>query len=273
MRLGIFAKTFPGTDAASVLAQVKAAGFETAQYNMACSGLPPMPDEIAPDVAVAIASASKGHGVPLCAVSGTYNMAHPDPSVRADGLRRLEVIAGACATMGTGLITLCTGTRDPDDQWRHHPDNASPEAWRDLLAEMEKAVAIAERYDLRLGVEPELANIVSDASKARQLLEEIASERLVIVIDPANLFEQTTLDEQHRLVAEAVELLADRIVMGHAKDRAPDGGFATAGKGVIDFAFYLGRLHKAGFRGDLVAHGLGADEAAGVAAFLRGLVA
>jgi sugar phosphate isomerase/epimerase len=273
MRLGIFAKTFAGSDPASVLAQVKQSGFETAQYNMACSGLPPMPDEIARPVAAAAAAASKQHGVALCAVSGTYNMAHPDPSVRADGLRRLEVVASACSAMGTGLITLCTGTRDPDDQWAHHRDNASPEAWRDMLAEMEKAVEIAERHDLRLGIEPELANIVSDAAGAQRLLSELGSDRLAIVIDPANLFERATRAEQHRLVAQAIDMLAHRIVMGHAKDRAPDGGFATAGKGVIDFAFYTDQLRKAGFQGDLVAHGLGADEAAGVAAFLRGLPA
>jgi sugar phosphate isomerase/epimerase len=273
MRLGIFAKTFPGTDPDRVLSQVSAAGFETAQYNMACSGLPSMPEEIALDLAEAVAAASRMQGVPLCAVSGTYNMAHPDAAARADGLHRLEVIAAACASMGTGLVTLCTGTRDTDDQWRHHPDNGTPEAWRDMLAEMEKAVAIAERYDISLGIEPELANVVSDAAKARRLIGEIRSDRLVVVIDPANLFERAKLDDQHRLVAEAIDLLADRIVMGHAKDRKPDGGFATAGKGVIDFAFYLDRLRKVGFEGDLVAHGLGADEAPGVAIFLRELLA
>ncbi len=174
--------------------------------------------------------------------------------------------------MGTSLITLCTGTRDPDDQWRHHRDNGSAEAWRDMLAEMEKAVAIAERFGLRLGIEPELANIVSDAAKARRLLDEMKSERLAIVLDPANLFERAEIGEQRRLVSEAVDLLADRIVMGHAKDRAADGNFATAGKGVIDFPHYLQCLRTAGFDGDLVAHGLDADEAAGVASYLRGLL-
>jgi sugar phosphate isomerase/epimerase len=272
MRLGIFAKTFPGSDPASVLAQVKAAGFATAQYNMACSGLPPMPDQIAPAISAAVAEASRHTGIRLCAVSGTYNMAHPDPAIRARGLRQLEVIASACAAMDTSLITLCTGTRDPDDQWRHHADNGSAEAWRDMLAEMEKAVAIAERFGLRLGIEPELANIVSDAAKARRLLDEMKSERLAIVLDPANLFESVELGEQRRFVSEATDLLAESIVMGHAKDRASDGSFATAGKGVIDFPHYLRCLRSAGFDGDLVAHGLGADEAAGVASYLRGLV-
>ncbi len=272
MRLGIFAKTFPGSDPATVLAAAKAAGFEAAQYNFACSGLPPMPDAVPPEIAGAIATASTRSGVPICAVSGTYNMAHPDPRVRAAGLRRLDVIAGSCAAIGTDIVTLCTGTRDPRDQWRHHADNASPEAWRDMVAEMEKAVAIAERHALRQGIEPELANIVSSAPLARRLLDELGSRRLVIVLDPANLFEVGDVATQRHVVAEAIDLLAPDIVIGHAKDRKADGSFATAGKGVLDYPHYVSRLRTAGFDGDLVAHGLDADEAPAVAAFLRDLL-
>ena len=46
------------------------------------------------------------------------------------------------------------------------------------------------------------------------------------------------------------------------------GGFATAGKGVVDFPHFIARLRAAGFDGDLVTHGLAAAEAPGVAAFL-----
>ncbi len=270
MRLGIFAKTFPGADPEIVLRQVKAAGFERAQYNMACSGLPSMPDAIAPAITSAVAGAASSNGVAICAVSGTYNMAHPDPAVRAKGLRQLGVVAAACGAMGTTLVTLCTGTRDPDDQWSGHPDNEGADAWRDMRREMEKAVLIADRFGLSLGIEPELANIVDSAASARRLLDEIGSPTLKIVLDPANLFEVAALAEQRRLVAEAIDLLGDRIVMAHAKDRTPSGDFTTAGKGVLDFRHYLGRLRAAGFDGDLVTHGLAADEAPGVAAFLSG---
>lgn len=273
MRLGIFAKTFAGTNPSTVLEAAKAAGFDTAQYNMACSGLPSMPDAIPADSVTAVAHASNQTGMPICAVSGTYNMAHPDPAVRADGLRRLEVLAASCSGMATRLITLCTGTRDPDDQWRHHPDNASIEAWRDMRAEMEKAVAIAERFDLKLGIEPELANIVDSAAKAGRLIEELGSPTLAVVLDPANLFERTDLAGQRRIVAEAISRLADRIVMGHAKDRDAGGNFVAAGKGVLDYPHYLKCLREAGFDGDLVTHGLSAGEAPGVSAFLRGLLA
>ena len=142
-------------------------------------------------------------------------------------------------------------------------------SWVDLLASMEIAVAIADRYDVDLGIEPELANVVNSAEKARRLIDQIGSFRLKVVLDPANLFETETLDAQRRIVAAAVDRLADRIVMAHAKDRTSEGGFTTAGKGVLDYQHYLARLKAAGFDGPIVTHGLAADEAPGVAAFLR----
>ena len=271
MRLGIFAKTFAGSDPATVMAAARAAGFDAVQYNMACSGLAAMPDDLPLAVAEAVADAGRAAGVAVAAVSGTYNMIHPDPAVRAAGLRRLGVLIDRAAAMGTGMVTLCTGTRDAEDQWRHHPDNGSAEAWRDLRVEMEKACALADARGVRLGVEPELANVVNGAAAARRLLDEVASPALVIVLDPANLFEVADAAERRRLVDEAVDLLGGRIAMAHAKDRHADGRFATAGTGVIDFAHFLHALRGVGFDGDLVTHGLAADEAAGVAAFLRGI--
>lgn len=271
MRLGIFAKTFRGSDPEKVLGQARAAGFRSVQYNMACSGLDPMPDAIDPAVAKTVGGAAAREGLAIAALSGTYNMIHPNPALRADGLRRLEVLAGAAADIGTGLITLCTGTRDPDDQWRAHKDNDSRAAWHDLLVEMEKALAIADRYDLRLGIEPELGNVVNSAAKARHLIDALGSDRVVVILDPANLFEVETLERQRDIVSEAIELLDDRIVMGHAKDRDEKGNFATAGHGVLDYDHYVSRLKAGGFAGDLVAHGLAASEAVGVASFLATL--
>jgi len=266
----VFAKTFPGTDPDTVLAAAASAGFETVHYNMVCSGLPAMPDAIAPDVTTEIANAAHRHELSICGVSGTFNMIHPDPSVRHTGLARLDVIAGSAHAIGTNLITLCTGTRDPDDQWRGHPDNAGREAWRDLCATMTEAVAIAEAHDVVMGIEPELANVVSSAASARRLIDELQSDRIRIVIDPANLLDDATRGEQRRIISEAIDQLADLIVVAHAKDRAPEGSVTSPGKGVIDFDHYLAELQRIGFQGPLVAHGFTARDAENVARFLRG---
>ncbi|PRH88806.1 sugar phosphate isomerase/epimerase [Labrys okinawensis] len=268
MRLGIFAKTFPGDTPGAVMAAARAAGYGSVQYNMACSGLPSMPQAIPAGVAEAVHAAALDQNLDVAAVSATYNMIHPDPAQRWRGHDGLAVIAGATRGMGTRLLTLCTGTRDPDDQWRGHPDNATPEAWRDLATSLEMALDIAEQHDVDLGIEPELANVIDSAAKARAIIDEMASPRLKIILDPANLFEVASRAEQHRLVSEAIDLLADRIVMAHAKDRDAAGGFTTAGRGVLDYDHYLAGLARIGFDGPLVTHGLAADEAEEVAAFL-----
>lgn len=269
MRIGVFAKTFPGQTPDAVLRQSAAAGFEGVQYNMACSGLAAMPDAITPEAARSVATAARLMEQEVFAVSGTYNMIHPDPAVRRAGERRLAVIATACRDMGTSLVTLCTGTRDAEDQWRHHPENASAEAWRDLLQSFEVAVRIAEDNGVLLGVEPELANVVSSAAAARRLINEMGSRAIRIVLDPANLAEKAEPAERRRIIEQSVDLLAGDIVMAHAKDRAEDGSVATAGKGVIDFGHFLSRLKSTGFDGPIAAHGFEAGEAADVAQFLR----
>ena len=273
MQIGIFAKTFSATGALPVFKAVKQAGYEVAQFNMACLGMPSMPETIAPALADEIAKASAASGVAIAAISGTYNMIHPDPTARADGLARLAAIIRVAPLMGTRLVTLCTGTRAAKDQWKYHPDNTSKEAWRDLLEEMGKAVVLAEESNVDLGIEPELANVVSSAEQARQLINELKSPRLRIVLDPANLFEVALPHESQSIVAQAVDLLGAHIAMAHAKDRRANGEIAAAGSGVIDFPHFVRCLRRAGFDGPLVTHGLSEREAPDVAAFLRRVIA
>ena len=125
--IGIFAKTFPRGSLESNLDAAAGYGLQVVHYNMACAGLPSVPDEIPSELATRVGRAAAARGVRIAAVSGTFNMIHPDPELRRRGLRGLRAIAGACAALGTGCITLCTGTRDaafvavarrfPDTAW------------------------------------------------------------------------------------------------------------------------------------------------------------
>lgn len=271
MQLGIFAKTFPGHDAAAILGAVKDAGYSCTQFNLACLGLESMPTVVPPEAVDAVAAAAESTGVRLVALSATYNIIHPDPAVRRDGLHRLRASLDTARLLGIPLVTLCTGTRDPDDQWRHHPGNADPEAWFDLCREMEPALAMAEAEGVNLGIEPEQANVVRSVLDARRLIDDMGSKRLRVVLDPANLFERATPDEARHIVAEAVALANGAIAMAHAKDRAADGRFVSVGAGVVDFPDFLARLAAEGFDGPVVTHGLTATEAPAVSAFLGGL--
>jgi sugar phosphate isomerase/epimerase len=271
IKLGIFAKTFAGTTPLAVLQAAAGAGYATVQYNMACSGLGSLPDRVTAEVAQAVRTASDATGVGIAAISATYNMTHPDPARRLAGRKSFAAIAARAHQMGATLLTVCSGSMDAEDQWRHHPDNASPAAWAVMTDEFRALIAIADGHDILIGVEPELANVVSSAEKARHLIDSLGSDRIRIVLDPANLVEVAPPEDRRRIIADAVALLADRIVMAHAKDRKADGSVAPTGTGVVDFPHFLAALRRVGFTGSLVTHGLAAEDAAGVAAYLKAL--
>ena len=269
MRLGIFAKTFPRPSLEETLDAVRAHGMGCVQFNMSCAGLSSMPEEVPPRLADRIREETTERHLTISAVSGTFNMIHPNPEKRRDGLRRLGVLAGACGRLGTSVVTLCTGTRDPEDMWGYHPDNATPRAWRDLLASMEQAVRVAEEHEVTLAFEPEVNNVVDSAEKGRRLLNEMRSSRLKVVMDAANLFREGELAHSQEVLDEACELLGKDIVIAHAKDVKSTGEVVAAGRGGLDYDRYLENLRRVGFEGPLILHGLEESEVEGSVAFLH----
>jgi sugar phosphate isomerase/epimerase len=271
MRLGIFARTFARPTLEAALDAVAEHGLDAAQFNPLLLGGPSLPETISPADAARVAAAHRTRGLEMVAVSGTYNMAHPDPARRAEGARRLRALIAVAPALGTRVVTLCTGTRDPDDMWRAHPDNAGAAAWADMLESVASAVAAAEAAGVVVVAEPERGNVVRDARAARSLLDRIGSPALRIVIDAANLLPPDRLPDQRRILEEAFELLGSDLALAHAKDVRPDGAVVAAGRGGVDYPRYLALLRAAGFAGPLVLHGLQEHEVAASVAYLRGL--
>jgi sugar phosphate isomerase/epimerase len=270
MHLGIFAKTFARNSLTEIFSAVRAQGLDCVQFNMSCAGLPSMPDKIEPQIAESIRREAERQGVRIAAVSGTFNMIDPDVNKREIGLRRLRVLSAACKAIGTSVITLCTGSRDPNSMWVRHRDNDSKEAWADLLASMTEALKIAEENDVTLAIEPEVSNVVDSAAKGRRLLDEMKSSRLKVVMDGANLFHAGELPHMRRILEEGFELLGRDIILAHAKDLSEDGaaGHEAAGTGLLDYDYYLFLLNASGFAGPLILHSLTEDQVPSSRAFL-----
>lgn len=271
MEIGIFARTFEAPSLAGVLDAVAAHGIRHIQLNTSCMGVSDMPDGLDPTACRMARQEIDARDIKVVSLSATYNMIHPDPTVRAQGMRRLEVLASRAAELGTDLLTLCTGTRNPDNMWQDHPQNSTAEAWKDLLAAMEQAVALAEKYDVRLGIEPEVSNVVSSPHKARQLMDTMDSDRITIVMDGANVFPKGTIHRQQEILNEAFDLLGDRIALAHAKDLSRDGeaGHEAAGTGLLNYDLYLQLLHQSGYRGAVVLHSLTPEQVPVCVRFLR----
>ena len=271
MDVGIFARIFTRPTLAETLDVIGRHGIRTLQFNMSCAGLDTLPERITDAQTDAIIAELDRHHMNVAALSGTFNMIHPDRAVRDDGLRRLRVLAGAAQRMKVPLITLCTGTRDPQNMWRRHPDNVTPKAWEDLVESMRAAVQIADDYDLQLGVEPELSNVINSARAARRLLDTLHSPRIKIIMDGSNLLHAGEVSRMHRIFDEAFELLGNDIALAHAKDLMAGSAesHGAAGTGVLDYDYYLHGLQRIGYTGPLILHTLREEQVDASVTFLK----
>jgi sugar phosphate isomerase/epimerase len=271
MKIGIFAKTLSRPTIEGLFRAIAGYGINSVQFNLSCVGLETLPESVSSGLVQQIADAAEQAAVELAALSGTFNMAHPEPAVRRDGLEKIKLLCEVAARLRIPVITLCTGSRDPVDMWRWHPDNDSKEAWDDTVESIEAALNAAEKNNLILAFEPESENVVNSSSRARKLLDDLQNSRLRIIIDPANLISPKL--NQKEVLDEAFTLLGEAIVIAHAKDRKSDYKACAAGQGMLDFQHYLQALKKIEFVGPLIMHGLEEQEVASSRDFLQRILA
>jgi sugar phosphate isomerase/epimerase len=292
LELGVFAKTFRRPSVNEIFDTIAGHGLSCAQWNWSCvPGLPSLPESVPAEVLQSIRSAAASSGVNICAVSATFNLI--EPKAFRMGLSRLPELARAANAIGCDQLTLCTGTRHPNDMWTYHPANRLPDAWNDMIDGLRQVSRIAQRYGIRLAIEPEAANVVCDAEAAERALQELGAdgEILSIVLDAANLY-RPPLDprEDGAIIDDAVAHLGERISLAHAKDVADPAlaptsgndaegyGHVAAGTGILPYPRYLEALLRTpkaiaaaanGKRLPLILHGLEEAQVPASIEFLR----
>jgi sugar phosphate isomerase/epimerase len=268
--VGIFARTFTQPTLEGVLDAVVAHGLSHVHLNMKAACGDNLPELIEPELSSRIREAFARRGLVMTSVSATFNAIHPDPGQRELDTKRACLLMDSCRAMGTSMLSLCTGTRDPVDMWKRHPDNDRPDAWRDLLATLENMLPVAERNGVVLGIEPERNNVVNSAEKARRLLDELRSPHLRIILDGANLFDEDNISQMREVLPRAFELLSEAMVMAHAKDIPdPKHKSQAAGRGLLDWPAYFGLLQEYRFQGPVILHNLSEDEIPASLSFVR----
>ena len=157
------------------------------------------------------------------------------------------------------MVTLCTGTRDPDDMWRAHPDNDDARRLgRHASSRSPPRVAAAEAAGVALGVEPEPDNVVRDAAGGAAAARRGRDRRaLKVVMDAANLEPGD---------ADVLRSWRSRCSAATSSSRTRRTSAAP-----VDYPLYLSLLRDAGFGGPLVLHGMPETEVAAAVDFLAAL--
>jgi sugar phosphate isomerase/epimerase len=69
-----------------------------------------------------------------------------------------------------------------------------------------------------LAIEPVWKHIVSDADRARTVLDEIGSPNLQVILDPVNLISPARYQQRNETIAHAIEVLGRDVAVLHLKD-------------------------------------------------------
>ncbi len=262
MYLGLMAHELRARDDVELADKVAGFGCRAVVYRLDLERLAPGGQ---PDVAAlqAVKATLARRGVSIPCAYGYTNLVHPDPERRRQLLERLKAVIRCAPHLGATSVATETGTRNPQSEWSRHPDNRSPETWQLLRAVTAELLEEAERAGVDLAYEGYVENVVDTPARMRQLISELGSPRLKIVMDPNNYFEPPLIPRMREVLAEIFDLLGDRIALAHAKDVRVEGDRCTtprAGTGVLDYPLFIELLRRFGYQGPLILEHLREEE-------------
>ncbi|MEU7852896.1 sugar phosphate isomerase/epimerase family protein [Nonomuraea sp. NPDC049141] len=268
--VGIFARTFPRTTAGKVATAVAEAGFRLAQFNFSAIALPTLAPDVSLDAVTAVGRDFRDAGVTVWGLSATYNIIHPDRARRSRQTRQAARLIEMSPLLGVTAVTLCSGTLNTGDMWTGHPDNRSTAAWADLRSTLDALLEAASNAGIKLGIEPEAANVVDSAQRAHRLISELGSDarHIGIVLDPGNLVAPETIHRQDDIVNEAFDLLGEHIIGLQAKDLTAAGP-APLGRGDLDYTMICRRTLELGRAVPLIIQDATEDDASRSGRYLR----
>jgi sugar phosphate isomerase/epimerase len=112
------------------------------------------------------------------------------------------------------------------------------EAFAILVDSLNMLAEKAEEYSVEIALEACVLDVVPSAKRAVDLLAQVGSERIKILLDPANLIANSSEEDMFRY-------LAPHIAYFHGKDRKlNDARGRLVGDGDIDWSLFLSLYHR-----------------------------
>ena len=274
MQIGVFSRTYELPDLEETYRRMRSHGLSHTQFNLSNAGLPTLPTHVTDEAIEHIRTLTAAYGITLDALTGTFNMIDPDENAREQGCRQFAEQCRIARELGIPIVSLCTGSKNPESKWKWHDDNLKDASWADLMRSTERVLKCAEDNHIILGVETEASNIINTAQRARKYLDTVGSPSLKIIMDGANLFRPEQVHNMQNVLIEAFALLGKDIVLAHAKDIALDQSiaFTAAGQGCLDYGTYLRLLKQTKYDGPLIMHSLSEQQIPDSKRFLEAML-
>ncbi len=180
------------------------------------------------------------------AVLGCYlNLATPDQEELRKSTETYLANIRFASLLGCGVVGTETGA--PNTEYRPVPECRSEEALQTFITNLEPIVAYAEKMGVIVAIEPVLSHIVYNPKRARQVLDEVHSPNLQIILDPVNLLGMENYENREAVIAEAIELLGKDTAVIHIKDFVVEKDAlrsVAAGTGIMNYESLIKFMKK-----------------------------
>lgn len=152
-----------------------------------------------------------------CAVLGCYlNLATPDEAALAETVACYKAHLRFAKMIGATVVGTETGA--PNTGYKTCPECFTEESLELFIERLRPIVAYAEEIGSIIAIEPVCRHIVSTPERAMRVLEAIPSPNLQIILDTVNLLTPANAAQMDEILARAIELFGDRVLVLHMKD-------------------------------------------------------
>ena len=236
LHLGIRAHDFKQVPLKDLIEKIQHYNLDHIQFAIKKSFPDSVPNlaALSPGTATYYGNAFRQAGIQIAVLGCYVNIVDSDPQKRAQAITDFGTCLRLARDFGASLVGTETGSVGKG----YTTDNFTEEAFQEVVTSVRAMVAEAERFGVTVGIEAGLNHPLHTAPLARRLLDLIPSNNLQIILDCANLMSPDNYLQQESVVAEAFELLGDRIAIIHLKDFIVEDGRITivpVGKGLLQF--------------------------------------
>lgn len=180
-------------------------------------------------------------------ILGCYiNPIHPDPAERKLEIARFKEHIRFARHIGAPMVATETGALTTYQE--QEPEHYIEKAWGILRESVEQMAEEAEKWGVYVGLEPVKVHTLTTPQRMRQILDEVRTSVLGVVLDPCNLLNHENLDRQDEIVDQSFALFGDRIIAAHLKDInfTDDGRTKSSkpGSGIFHTARFFEKLDK-----------------------------
>lgn len=223
--IGIRAHDYPGDTPESLFSAIAADGFQAVQLAIPKSfGAPyPTPGPLLNRIGRALSE----NGL-QAAVLGCY--IQPALSDEAARLAQVDTFINAMPA-ARFLHAHCIGTETPPFSG---PEADRKAAFARVADSVRRMADAAEKFDVRIGIEPVATHVIATPELAAELLDKVGSDRVGIIWDPVNLLTEALLADQPAFYQRCWQAFGDRVLAVHVKDCVYDGQGGREGVGLFN---------------------------------------